>query len=129
MAVREGAAAPTVAAAADVAAEDAAAAAARAGPASESVPDPHPGSLLPDDGLETLQHGALGPGTVADVGLSVLGDLVLLKPRGPQEILCPGMPAEIDLVQRRGKKIADLLGRGHGASVETAEADAAAVTE
>ena len=33
------------------------------------------------------------------------------------------------VAQRRGKKIADLLGRGHGASVETAEADAAAVTE
>ena len=33
------------------------------------------------------------------------------------------------VAQRRGKKIADLLGRGHGASAETAEADAAALTE
>ncbi|SFP48884.1 30S ribosomal protein S5 [Sphingomonas rubra] len=33
------------------------------------------------------------------------------------------------VAQRRGKKIADLLGRGHGASAETAQADAAAVTE
>lgn len=33
------------------------------------------------------------------------------------------------VAQRRGKKIADLLGRGHGASQETAEADAAALVE
>jgi small subunit ribosomal protein S5 len=33
------------------------------------------------------------------------------------------------VAQRRGKKIADLLGRGHGASAETAEADAAAIVE
>ena len=33
------------------------------------------------------------------------------------------------VAQRRGKKIADLLGRGHGANAETAEADAAAVAE
>jgi small subunit ribosomal protein S5 len=33
------------------------------------------------------------------------------------------------VAQRRGKKIADLLGRGHGASAETAEADAAALVE
>ncbi|RZM37240.1 MAG: 30S ribosomal protein S5 [Sphingomonas sp.] len=33
------------------------------------------------------------------------------------------------VAQRRGKKIADLLGRGHGATAEVAEADAAAVTE
>ena len=33
------------------------------------------------------------------------------------------------VAQRRGKKIADLLGRGHGADAATAEADAAAVTE
>ena len=33
------------------------------------------------------------------------------------------------VAQRRGKKIADLLGRGHGATAETAEAEAAAVTE
>jgi small subunit ribosomal protein S5 len=33
------------------------------------------------------------------------------------------------VAQRRGKKIADLLGRGHGATAETAEADAAAIAE
>ena len=33
------------------------------------------------------------------------------------------------VAQRRGKKIADLLGRGAGASAETADADAAMVTE
>ena len=33
------------------------------------------------------------------------------------------------VAQRRGKKIADLLGRGHGATAEVAEADAAALTE
>ncbi|MBM6575709.1 30S ribosomal protein S5 [Microvirga sp. SRT01] len=33
------------------------------------------------------------------------------------------------VAQRRGKKIADLLGRGAGASAQTAEADAAAITE
>ena len=33
------------------------------------------------------------------------------------------------VAQRRGKKIADLLGRGHGADAQTAEADAAMVTE
>ena len=33
------------------------------------------------------------------------------------------------VAQRRGKKIADLLGRGHGADAQTAEADAAAVVE
>lgn len=33
------------------------------------------------------------------------------------------------VAQRRGKKIADLLGRGHGASAETAEIDAAALVE
>ena len=33
------------------------------------------------------------------------------------------------VAQRRGKKIADLLGRGHGAAAETAQVDAAAVTE
>lgn len=33
------------------------------------------------------------------------------------------------VAQRRGKKIADLLGRGHGADAQTAAADAAAVTE
>ena len=33
------------------------------------------------------------------------------------------------VAQRRGKKIADLLGRGHGADAATAEADAAAVVE
>ena len=33
------------------------------------------------------------------------------------------------VAQRRGKKIADLLGRGAGASTETAEADAAALVE
>ncbi len=33
------------------------------------------------------------------------------------------------VAQRRGKKIADLLGRGHGASAQTAEADAAALVE
>jgi len=33
------------------------------------------------------------------------------------------------VAQRRGKKIADLLGRGAGASAQTAEADAAAVVE
>ena len=33
------------------------------------------------------------------------------------------------VAQRRGKKIADLLGRGHGATAEVAEADAAAVVE
>jgi small subunit ribosomal protein S5 len=33
------------------------------------------------------------------------------------------------VAQRRGKKIADLLGRGHGASAGTAEADAAAIVE
>jgi small subunit ribosomal protein S5 len=33
------------------------------------------------------------------------------------------------VAQRRGKKIADLLGRGHGADTQTAEADAAAVVE
>jgi small subunit ribosomal protein S5 len=33
------------------------------------------------------------------------------------------------VAQRRGKKIADLLGRGHGADAATAEADAAAIAE
>ncbi|WP_294189583.1 30S ribosomal protein S5 [uncultured Sphingomonas sp.] len=33
------------------------------------------------------------------------------------------------VAQRRGKKIADLLGRGAGADAQTAEADAAAITE
>ncbi|PZQ58066.1 MAG: 30S ribosomal protein S5 [Sphingomonas taxi] len=33
------------------------------------------------------------------------------------------------VAQRRGKKIADLLGRAHGADAQTAEADAAAVVE
>lgn len=33
------------------------------------------------------------------------------------------------VAQRRGKKIADLLGRGHGADAQTAAAEAAAVTE
>jgi small subunit ribosomal protein S5 len=33
------------------------------------------------------------------------------------------------VAQRRGKKIADLLGRGHGADAQTAEVEAAAVTE
>jgi small subunit ribosomal protein S5 len=33
------------------------------------------------------------------------------------------------VAQRRGKKIADLLGRGHGADAQTAEADAAALVE
>lgn len=33
------------------------------------------------------------------------------------------------VAQRRGKKIADLLGRAHGADTQTAEADAAAVVE
>ena len=33
------------------------------------------------------------------------------------------------VAQRRGKKIADLLGRGHGAEPQTAEADAAALVE
>ena len=33
------------------------------------------------------------------------------------------------VAQRRGKKIADLLGRGHGANAQTAEADAAALVE
>ncbi|MDB5694872.1 MAG: ribosomal protein [Sphingomonas bacterium] len=33
------------------------------------------------------------------------------------------------VAQRRGKKIADLLGRGHGADAQTAEAEALAVTE
>ncbi|HJO64671.1 30S ribosomal protein S5 [Sphingomonas sanguinis] len=33
------------------------------------------------------------------------------------------------VAQRRGKKIADLLGRGHGATQQTAEAEAAAVVE
>ena len=33
------------------------------------------------------------------------------------------------VAQRRGKKIADLLGRGHGADAQTAEADAAAIAE
>jgi small subunit ribosomal protein S5 len=33
------------------------------------------------------------------------------------------------VAQRRGKKIADLLGRGHGATAQTAEVEAAAVTE
>ena len=33
------------------------------------------------------------------------------------------------VAQRRGKKIADLLGRGHGADTATAEADAAALVE
>jgi small subunit ribosomal protein S5 len=33
------------------------------------------------------------------------------------------------VAQRRGKKIADLLGRGHGADAQTAEADAAAIVE
>ena len=33
------------------------------------------------------------------------------------------------VAQRRGKKIADLLGRGHGAEAATAEADAAAIVE
>ncbi len=33
------------------------------------------------------------------------------------------------VAQRRGKKIADLLGRGHGADAQVAAADAAAVTE
>ena len=33
------------------------------------------------------------------------------------------------VAQRRGKKIADLLGRGAGASAQTAEADAAAIVE
>ena len=33
------------------------------------------------------------------------------------------------VAQRRGKKIADLLGRGHGTGAETAEAEAAMVTE
>ena len=33
------------------------------------------------------------------------------------------------VAQRRGKKIADLLGRGHGADTQTVEADAAAITE
>ena len=33
------------------------------------------------------------------------------------------------VAQRRGKKIADLLGRGHGADAQTADADAAALVE
>jgi small subunit ribosomal protein S5 len=33
------------------------------------------------------------------------------------------------VAQRRGKKIADLLGRGHGADAQVAAAEAAAVTE